>query len=101
MKNSERRRPQGDAAEMAEVCPNCKNPYREDGRYCPFCGAPNGSPEVIPQVIEVIYGPPPVRRRHTCTRCGHTWTVVAMVDRERYCPLCGAPAETEAAGEAL
>lgn len=77
---------------MIEVCPDCGREYWPGFAYCRYCGAKYGEPEVRPEVIMTLYGPPPVRREHECTRCGYIWTTHAMIDRERYCPQCGSPA---------
>ena len=87
---------------MIEVCPNCGKEYWPDSKYCRYCGAKYDEPEVRPEVIATIYGPPPVEREHRCTGCGYTWRTCAMLDRERYCPRCGCPASvTELTDEGI
>lgn len=74
-----------------KVCANCKNPYIESDRYCRFCGAPMGAPDYIEESFECIYGPPPVKRKHECKKCGYQWTTYNMIDDENFCPKCGNP----------
>ena len=75
-----------------KVCANCGNNYMEGDKYCRFCGAPMGTPAFIEEDIACIYGPPPVKRVHTCARCGYSWTTTQMIDRARWCPKCGGAA---------
>ena len=77
---------------MRKVCANCRENYIDGDRYCRFCGAPMGTPDYIEMDFARIYGPPPVKRMHTCRTCGYRWTTVKMLDRERWCPRCGGPA---------
>lgn len=79
-------------ANTKAVCRNCGEIYSEDDRYCRYCGAPNGSPKYIEEEIQCIYGPMPVKRIHTCEKCGYTWDTVLMIDKERFCPRCGGSA---------
>ena len=74
------------------VCANCKNTYIEGDSYCRFCGAPMGKPDYIEEEFACIYGPPPVKRKHKCAKCGYTWSTEQMIDNERWCPKCGGPA---------
>ena len=75
-----------------KVCGNCHNFWREGDKYCRYCGAPMNHPEYIVRDIACIYGPPPVLRGHSCQKCGYGWQTEQMIDRERFCPKCGAPA---------
>lgn len=72
-----------------EVCENCKSSWREGDKYCRYCGAPMGTPIYIQDLMECIYGPRPVKRTHTCQKCGYEWQTVLMIDKEEFCPLCG------------
>ena len=74
------------------VCGNCSNTYIEGDKYCRFCGARMGNPKYIDEEFACIYGPPPVKRVHTCKKCGYTWETCQMIDRECWCPECGGPA---------
>ena len=74
------------------VCANCGNEYVEGDKYCRFCGAPNGDPRYVVTDFSCIYGPPPVRRVHTCKKCGYSWETVEMIDKAKYCPKCGGSA---------
>ena len=74
------------------VCANCKEHYYKGDKYCRFCGAPMGEPYHVDAIIAPIYGPPPVKRVHTCTKCGYTWKTKKMIDKECYCPKCGGDA---------
>ena len=73
------------------VCPNCGSSWIEGDKYCRYCGAPMDQPDFREVVIGCIYGPKPVTRRHVCSSCQYSWTTDLMIDKERYCPLCGAP----------
>lgn len=75
-----------------KVCANCKNTYIEGDKYCRYCGAPLGKPDFIPEDFACIYGPPPVRRVHTCAKCGFSWETDLMIDNEKWCPECGGSA---------
>ena len=77
---------------MRTVCNNCKNRYIEGDKYCRFCGAPMGKPDFIEETFACIYGPMPVKRKHTCEKCNFTWETHSMVDREGWCPECGGSA---------
>ena len=80
-----------------KVCANCKKAYIEGDRYCRFCGAPMGKAAFIEEDFACIYGPPPVKRVHTCEKCGYSWETVLMIDNERCCPRCvgSAPVTSE------
>lgn len=82
---------------MRKVCANCKNEYIRGDKYCRYCGAPMGKPTYIKENFACIYGPPPIKRTHTCAKCGYSWETYEMVDLERWCPKCGgsAPATGE------
>ena len=83
---------------MCKVCANCGGDYVDGDKYCRFCGAPMGAPHYAALDFACIYGPPPVKRVHTCKKCGYSWTTNLMLDRARWCPQCGGPAparETE------
>ncbi len=82
---------------MRKVCANCKENYINGDKYCRYCGAPMGKPAYIEEDFACIYGPPPVKRTHTCAKCGYSWETNRMIDNERYCPKCGgsAPASGE------
>ena len=72
-----------------KVCANCKQTYIEGDKYCRYCGAPMGRPDFIVEDFGCIYGPPPIRRVHTCNKCGYSWETNQMIDDERFCPKCG------------
>lgn len=74
-----------------DQCGNCHANLQEGDKYCRICGTKVGEGEYAPylDIMEVIYGPMPVERVHTCEKCGHTWTTCLMVDKEAYCPMCG------------
>ena len=46
----------------------------------------------IDEDFACIYGPPPVKRVHTCKKCGYSWETELMIDDERWCPQCGGSA---------
>lgn len=80
-----------------KVCANCQSEYGDGDLYCRFCGAPMGKPEYldIERDFSTVYGPMPVRRVHTCAKCGYTWATHKMLDKERFCPECGGSAPPE------
>ncbi|MBQ1328967.1 MAG: zinc-ribbon domain-containing protein [Mogibacterium sp.] len=82
-----------------KVCANCGNSYRENEKYCRYCGAPMGTPDYIEEEFACIYGPPPVSRTHKCEKCGFTWKTTLMIDDEKFCPECGGPAPVVASEE--
>jgi PHP family Zn ribbon phosphoesterase len=51
-----------------------------------------GKPDFIEDCFACIYGPQPVKRVHTCEKCGYKWKTFAMVDKHRWCPECGGSA---------
>ena len=72
-------------------CGNCHKLFREGDLYCRYCGtkAGEGKYEPYDDIVQCVYGPPPVERKHTCGKCGYSWTSRAMIDKEHYCPKCG------------
>ncbi len=84
---------------MRKVCANCKEEYFEGDKYCRFCGAPMGKPDYIEDVILLLYGPPPIKRVHTCVNCGYSWEIYRMVDEGGYCPKCGGDAPVTDLGD--
>lgn len=81
--------------DKVKVCGNCHETWREGDKYCRYCGAPMEHPDYIVREFACIYGPEPVLRKHTCTKCGFAWKTELMIDDERFCPKCGASASTE------
>lgn len=75
-------------------CGHCHAYLKPDDKYCRQCGTKvgDGAYEPYQDLMETIYGPPPIERRHICQNCGNTWTVCAMIDSEKYCPKCGGSA---------
>lgn len=71
------------------VCANCRNNYIEGDKYCRYCGAPMGKPVFIEEDFALIYGPEPIKRIHTCGKCGYSWNTQLMLDYEQFCPMCG------------
>ncbi len=75
-----------------KVCANCQFMTTEDDIYCRGCGCIfSGKPYEPRQDLHVaacLYGPPPIKRTHTCS-CGFSWTSFSMIADERYCPKCG------------
>ena len=67
-----------------KVCANCGNSYRENEKYCRYCGAPMGTPDYIEEEFACIYGP---------------WKTTLMIDDEKFCPECGGPAPVVASEE--
>ena len=73
-------------------CGNCDALFRENEKYCRYCGTRRGAGPFVPSRSPMVpvYGPPPIERVRKCTHCDYTWQTVAMIDRENYCPQCGA-----------
>ena len=80
---------------MEAVCPNCKSDWIQGDRYCRFCGAPMNQPGYKIRNFACIYGPEPRLRKHECPQCHYSWETNQMIDREKYCPRCGAEAEVQ------
>ena len=76
-----------------KICRNCKNSWREGDKYCRYCGAPLDYPDYKIKEFYTIYGPRPVRRKHSCKKCKYTWDTDLMVDKEEHCPRCGSSVE--------
>ena len=74
------------------VCANCGKPYRKGDRHCRFCGKEMGKPRYVFEPTACVYGPPPIKRNHTCKACGYSWDTYSMIDDERWCPECGGAA---------
>ncbi len=72
-------------------CGNCHSLMGENDRYCVICGTRRGEGEFKPykNMMECIYGPEPITRKHRCRECGYKWEACLMIDNERYCPKCG------------
>ena len=84
---------------LRKVCANCKETYIEGDKYCRYCGAPMGKASYIEEDFACIYGPPPVKRVHTCKKCGYSWETDYMIDNERHCPKCGGRAPVTSSEE--
>lgn len=80
-------------------CSNCNSVLNPNDKFCRICGVSTSDAHYVPSMNSCaeIYGPPPVRRVHTCRDCGYQWETYEMQDDEKYCPLCGgeAPAQEE------
>lgn len=79
-----------------DSCPVC-HCYVEPGDiYCRYCGAKVDA-EFKPywNIMETLYGPPPVRVHLTCSICGNHWTGLedAFEGGKHFCPKCGKKAE--------
>ena len=72
-----------------KVCGNCQSPWRDGDKYCRYCGAPLNHPSYKIREFYTIYGPMPVKRKHSCSKCGFIWTTRMMIDDEHYCPKYG------------
>lgn len=85
-----------------KYCKNCNTRMDEEDEYCAECGMLYGlghySPDEISGISGIafacVYGPPPKKRIHKCTKCNYTWNNFALVNSVRYCPKCGGYAET-------
>ena len=72
-------------------CGNCQGYLGPGDKYCRLCGTKAGEGSFKPwqNFMECVYGPMPVLRKHECSRCGHTWETMLMIDNQRFCPECG------------
>ena len=81
------------------ICGNCKSDINKGDKYCRICGTSITQAKYVPNenIMQCIYGPLPVKRKHVCQKCSYEWTTFAMVDDEKYCPECGglAPCQKE------
>lgn len=84
----------------ASQCGNCHAGLGADDKYCRICGTKRGEGAYAPyqNLMQCIYGPPPVNRKHTCPQCGFSWTTCVMIDRQEFCPQCGSRANVESEG---
>lgn len=75
-------------------CGNCGERLGEEDIFCRYCGTQRGQGKYRPQkeMIQCVYGPPPVDRIHRCNKCGYEWTTHTMLDKQKYCPKCGGSA---------
>lgn len=80
--------------DRSRQCGNCHAGLEPGDKYCRLCGtkAGEGAFEPYQNLMQCIYGPMPVPRTHTCTKCGFSWQTTLMIDRQKYCPQCGSPA---------
>lgn len=71
-------------------CNNCNNTLDENAKYCSVCGTKVGEGSYSPRrdIMDCVYGPPPVVRNHKCKKCGYSWKNCVMIDRDKYCPRC-------------
>lgn len=82
-------------------CGNCRAYLKDGDLYCRKCGTKRGEGKFAPyfspedNIMQCIYGPPPVKRKHICPECGYSWETTLMIDEEYYCPKCGAVAKYE------
>ena len=78
-------------------CGNCHAYIQEGDKYCRICGTKVGDGRYEPyqDLMECIYGPMPITRKHFCKKCGYSWTTCLMIDNEEYCPQCGSFAPYE------
>ena len=72
-------------------CGNCHADLENGDKYCRICGTRVGDGAYDPyqDIMQCIYGPAPVRRKHTCRQCGNIWSTYLMLDAQKYCPKCG------------
>ncbi len=80
------------STDYTNLCGNCRG-YIGSNKYCPYCGTKAGEgkfePYPIEEMMQCVYGPPPVTRVHKCPDCGYTYSTCVMIDNQRYCPECG------------
>ncbi len=73
------------------TCGNCRGHLEPGDKYCRICVTKAGEGAFEPwlNIMQCVYGPRPVLRRHECGGCGYVWETKVMIDRQRYCPKCG------------
>lgn len=73
------------------LCSNCRSHFNPEDAYCRICGSKANTIPYNPKqdLMQCIYGPPPVKRTHTCVNCSYSWTTYEMIDDENFCPKCG------------
>jgi len=78
---------------LNDRCGKCWSYLSSEDNYCRKCGTKRGKGAFNPKdnVMQVVYGPPPVEFRFVCQSCGLEWTENLMVNFNKYCPKCGAP----------
>ena len=77
-----------------ETCGKCFCYLDPEDNYCRHCGTKAGVKfEPRWNIMDTLYGPPPIPTEHTCKYCGNQWTSYDFdwTDEEiRYfCPNCG------------
>ena len=84
-------------------CGNCHEYIQEGDKYCRICGTKVGYGHYEPYQISdaCIYGPRPVVRMHKCKHCDYEWSTCLMVDKQRYCPMCGYDEQTGKPGRGV
>ena len=80
------------------ICGQCGSMLQNGEKYCRCCGTRRGVGVYVPEPvdpwdIECIYAPP-IKRTHKCTACAYQWDSFEMRNTNKYCPRCGASAET-------
>ncbi len=83
-----------------KLCGGCGKPLGSD-RFCRNCGMsakkakyePYDKYEPYNEVMQLVYGPPPVEFKHKCGSCGNSWTSSEI---EHYCPDCGGEVSSKA-----
>ena len=74
-----------------ERCGKCWSYLHEEDNYCRRCGTKRGEGDFNPEdnIMQTVYGPPPVEFQFVCESCGLKWTERLMVNFNKYCPKCG------------
>lgn len=75
------------------ICKNCKNKYILGNKYCIYCGAKLGKPQIveIEDNLDNNKEEKPISRVHECKTCGYTWYTYNTIDIAEFCPECGNP----------
>lgn len=74
------------------TCPVCHYFMGPDDKFCQYCGAPaNAEFQPYWNIMETVYGPPPIEVELTCKNCGYHWVSYedAFNGGTHFCPKCG------------
>jgi len=79
------------SSDYKDKCGNCHETLMDGDKYCRHCGTKRGEGQFKPylNIMECIYGPMPVKRKHICNTCKTIWERELMIDQEHFCPNCG------------
>ncbi len=81
-----------------EECPVCHCYFEPGNKFCEYCGAKaDAAFQPYWNIMETVYGPPPIDVALTCGFCGHHW--ISLEDEyeggNHFCPMCGKKCENK------